>query len=334
MPINIAINGFGRIGRAAYKIIQDTPDTNVVAVNDLTDAKTLLHLLKYDTAYGRYEKSISLEDQYLVTEGKRTLLLAEKDPLKLPWGDLKIDVVLECTGRFEKDGAAKAHITAGARKAVLSAPASGEGNVKTYLVGVNDDQYAGEELISNASCTTNCISPVMHILKKHLGIRKAAMSTIHALTNTQNLVDGPHKDLRRARASGYNIIPTTTGAAISTTKVIPSLAGKFDGLSLRVPIITGSLSDITALVERNTTVEEINSIFLEEKDKPHNKGVLDATFDPIVSSDVIKSPYSVIVDLSMTKVIDGDLVKILAWYDNEWGYSQRLVEIALLVASK
>ncbi len=333
MPVRIAINGFGRIGRAAFKILLDKEDAEVVAFNDLTNPNTLVHLLKYDTTYGRYEKSVSLEGNHLVVDGKNIEILSEKDPAKLPWEKMSIDAVLECTGIFIKDGAAKAHLEAGAKKVVVSAPTKGSGEIQTFLKGVNDDQYLGQNVISNASCTTNCLAPSIAVIHKAIGVKKAALTTVHAVTSTQNLVDGPHKDLRRARAADYNIIPTTTGAAIATTKAIPDLEGKFDGLALRVPILTGSLSDITMLVEKPTTVEEINNLYIKAKDMPLYKGVLTTTDEPIVSSDIIKSPYSAIIDLSMTKVVDGDLVKVLSWYDNEWGYSNRLVEMALLISS-
>ncbi|OGC45901.1 type I glyceraldehyde-3-phosphate dehydrogenase [candidate division WWE3 bacterium RBG_19FT_COMBO_34_6] len=331
MPIKVAINGFGRIGRASYKILLERDDAEVVAINDLTDPQTLAHLLRFDTVYGRYDKKVDLEDGSFVVNGKKSKLFCEKDPLKLPWKDLEVDVVLECTGVFVKDGAAKVHIEAGAKKVVLSAPAKG-GNIQTFLIGVNDAQYLGQNIISNASCTTNCIAPVIAVIHNALGIKKATMTTVHAVTADQNLVDGPHKDLRRARAADYNIIPTTTGAAIATTEVIPDLKDKFDGLAIRVPVFVGSLSDITMLVNKPATVEEVNSLFIKAKNDPLYKNVLDATYDPLVSSDIIKSNYSAIVDLSVTSVIDGDLVKVFAWYDNEWGYSNRLVELAVMIS--
>ncbi|MBW6441914.1 type I glyceraldehyde-3-phosphate dehydrogenase, partial [Patescibacteria group bacterium] len=267
-------------------------------------------------------------------EGKKTLIISEKEPEKLPWADLNIDVVLECTGRFVKDDASLAHIKAGAKKVIISAPTKG-GTIQTFMKGVNDDQYLGQNAISNASCTTNCISPVLSILDSNFKIIKAGMSTIHAITNNQNVADSPPTgekvDMRRARASGYNIIPTTTGAATATGEVLPQLKGRFDGTSLRVPVITGSIADITALLEKNVTEEEVNKAFLEAEKDAKYEGVMRATFEPIVSSDIVGDPYSAIVDLSMTKVIDGNLVKVFAWYDNEWGYSVRLVEMALMM---
>lgn len=352
----IAINGFGRIGRSSFKIAFDK-GIEIVAINDLATPRVLAHLLKHDTIYGVYDKEIWLEEDgkrvnledntgeksffdakreenYIVVEGKKTLVISEKDPEKLPWEKLGVDVVLECTGRFVKDDASLAHIKAGAKKVVISAPTKG-GTIQTFMMGVNDSQYLGQNAISNASCTTNCISPVLAILDSNFKILKAGMSTIHAITSNQNVVDSPPSgekvDMRRSRSSGYNIIPTTTGAADATGEVLPQLKGRFDGTSLRVPVMTGSIVDITALIEKNTTEEEINNAFLEAVKEPKYKGVVRATFEPLVSSDIIGDPYSAIVDLSMTKVIDGNLIKVFAWYDNEWGYSCRLVEMALMM---
>ena len=362
--MKIAINGFGRIGRQAFKIALDKPDVEVVAVNDIASPRILAHLLKYDTAYGIFPKEIKLQEDgsltnaegnektddhfyktadslpkttYLVVDGKKTQMLSQKDPALLPWKDLDVDVVLECTGRLTKDAASQVHITAGARKVVVSAPVSGEGEVQTFLLGVNDTAYTGQNVISNASCTTNCIAPVVKVINDTFGIVKSTMTTIHAVTAEQNLVDGAppglHADLRRARAGVCNMIPTTTGAAKAVGEVIPNLKGIFDGLAVRVPIITGSLSDITMLVAKKTSKEEINQTFLKAEKSPTYKGVLQTTFEPIVSSDIIGNAHSAIVDLSLTKVVGGDLVKVVAWYDNEWGYSNRLVEMALLVGA-
>jgi glyceraldehyde 3-phosphate dehydrogenase len=359
MTTRIAINGFGRIGRQSFKIAFEKPELEITAVNDLTNPRILAHLLKYDTAYGLYTKEIYVEEDcvkvslesnkgekefftksgkknYLVVDGRKTLVLAEKDATKLPWKDLNIDVVLECTGRFTDANSSEVHIQSGAKKVVVSAPTKG-GNIPIFLLGVNDSQYLGQNIISNASCTTNCISPVINIMHKKFGIKKSVMTTVHALTNNQSVVDsapfGEDVDMRRSRAAGYNMSPTTTGAAKATTKVIPELDGLFDGISVRVPIITGSLSDITMLLNKSVTVEEVNNAFLEAKKEKQYKGILDATYEPISSSDIIGSTFSSIVDLSMTRVVDGDLVKVLAWYDNEWGYSNRLVEMALMVVS-
>ncbi|AHB40581.1 TPA: type I glyceraldehyde-3-phosphate dehydrogenase [candidate division WWE3 bacterium] len=359
MTARLAINGFGRIGRASLKIALEKDGVEIAAINDLTNPRILAHFLKYDSAYGVYDKDVYVEEDgkivrlednegqkdffsltgkenYLVVEGKKSRVFSEKDPAKLPWGELNIDTVLECTGRFTENDSAKAHITAGAKKVVISAPTKG-GDAQTFLMGVNDSQYLGQNIISNASCTTNCISPVLAVMHSKFKVLKAVMSTVHAITANQSVVDGPpvgdKPDMRRSRASGYNISPTSTGAAKATIKAIPELEGKFDGIALRVPIITGSISDITMLVEKKTTKEEVNKVFLEAKNNPFYKGVLDATYAPLVSSDIIKSNYSAIVDLEMTRVVDGDLIKILAWYDNEWGYSNRLVELALLTIS-
>ncbi len=357
--MNIAINGFGRIGRSSFKIALEKSNVSVVAINDLTHPRILAHLLKYDTAYGIFLKDIYVEEDgkkirlesykgekdfynsqyqeaYLVVDGKKTRIFGEKDPAKLPWKNLQVDTVLECTGRFTDNDAARAHIQSGAKKVVVSAPTKG-GTAKIFLQGVNSDKYEGQEIISNASCTTNCISPVVALMHTHFKILKSVMTTVHAITAEQNIVDGPppplHPDMRRARAAGYNMVPTTTGAAIATTEAIPDLVNKFDGISIRVPIITGSLSDITMLVEKNTTVEEVNTVFVSATSNPFYKNILSATYEPIVSSDIVGSPFSAIVDLTMTKVVDGNLVKVLAWYDNEWGYSNRLVEMAMLAGS-
>lgn len=333
MPIRVAINGFGRVGRAAFKVLQEEVDAEVVVVNDLTSPETLAYLLKYDTVYGVYEEDVSHTDKEIVVDSKKIPVLSEEEPAKLPWKEYKIDVVLECTGRFIVDGAARDHVKAGAKKVVVSTPTKGAGDdVHTFLKGVNHEDYKGEDVISNASCTTNCVAPVAAIIHSKFKVLKSAMTTIHGYTASQNLVDGPHKDLRRGRAAAMNLVPTTSGAAIATTKTIPELEGLFDGIAVRVPVIDGSLSDFTFLVEKKTTVEEVNKAFIEAKDKPFYKGVLDVTEDPIVSSDIVGNTFSAIVDLPFTKVIDGDLVKILAWYDNEWGYANRLVEMALLAS--
>lgn len=328
----IAINGFGRIGRAAFKIALSKNDIEVVAINDLTDAKTLAHLLRYDTAYGQYRKTVEAGDGALIVDGKKIPVYAEPDPKKLPWGELGVDVVLECTGRFVNGDAMRAHIEAGAKKVILSAPAKEGGDVPTFLLGVNDDQYStDQDILSNASCTTNCIAPVAKILHSTFGVEKALMSTIHSYTADQNLQDGPHKDLRRARAAASNIVPTTTGAAIAVTEVIPELRGLFDGLALRVPTIVVSLTDFTFLLKRDTTVEEVNQVLKDAASMSQYRGIFTVTEEPLVSSDFIGNPYSSIADLSLTKVVGGNLVKVIAWYDNEWGYSNRLVEMAQLV---
>ncbi len=328
----IAINGFGRIGRAAFKIALEKPDLEVVAINDLTEASVLAHLLAHDTAYGQYAKTVVAGDKKLVVDGHEYPVYAEPDPLKLPWKKLAVDVVLECTGRFtDKEGSAQ-HITAGAKQVILSAPSKGDdGSVPTFLIGVNADSYANETVVSNASCTTNSLAPIAKVIHDRFGIDKALMSTIHSYTADQSLQDGPHKDLRRARAAAHNIVPTTTGAAIAVTQVMPELKDRFDGLSFRVPTIVVSLTDFTFVLKKKTTVEEINTALTEASRNPRFAHVLAVTNEPLVSSDFIGNPHSAIVDLSLTKVVDGDLVKVVAWYDNEWGYSNRLVEMAALV---
>ncbi|MCD6149769.1 type I glyceraldehyde-3-phosphate dehydrogenase [bacterium] len=330
--LKIAINGFGRIGRAAFKIALEKSNLEVAAINDLTDAGTLAHLLKYDTAYGKYEKNIESDKGKIIVEEKEFPVYAEPDPARLPWKELKIDVVLECTGRFVKDGTAVAHIEAGAKKVIISAPAKGRGDISTFLLGVNEEKYSGEEIISNASCTTNCVAPVTQIIDYYFGIEKALMTTVHSYTADQNLQDSPHKDLRRARAAAQNIAPTTTGAAIATAKVIPSIEGLFDGMAIRVPTVVVSLVDSVFLLKKDVTVEEINKTLTEVSKENKFKGILKVTNEPIVSSDIIGDSHSGIVDLSFTKVSGGNLVKIIAWYDNEWGYANRLVELAEYIA--
>lgn len=333
--VRVAINGFGRIGRAAFKIALENQELEVVAINDLADTKTLAHLLQHDTAYGRYRNTVIAEEQGIRINDTLYPVLCEKDPLKLPWKDLCVDVVLECTGRFVDKDSSTQHITAGARSVVLSAPAKGGAeDVKTFLMGVNEDTYAGEPVVSNASCTTNCLAPVAKVIQDAFGIEKALMTTVHSYTADQNLEDGPHKDLRRARAAGQNIVPTTSGAAISVTEVIPELKGRFDGFALRVPTVVASITDFTFLLKKKTTVEEINNVLKTAAASDRMCGVLAVTEEQLVSSDFIGNPYSSIVDLSLTKVVDGDLVKVVAWYDNEWGYSQRLVAMGLLVGRK
>lgn len=350
----VSINGFGRIGRASLKILVDKENVEIAAINDLTNPRVLAHLLKYDTVYGEYEKEIYLlednqqvdlddyrgddsfytvtaKETFLMVGDKKILITSEPEPAKLPWEKLGVDVVLECTGRFVKDGAAKAHLEAGAEKVVLSAPAKG-GGIKTFLMGVNHDEYAGEQIVSNASCTTNCIAPVVKILKDAFGVEKSLMTTIHAVTSTQNIVDGPSKDMRRARAADYNIIPTTTGAAVATSEVVPGLEGIFDGMAVRVPVLAGSLSDIILVLSKEVTREEVIQAISEAAENARYTGIVKATNRPLVSSDIVASSYSSIVDLTMTKVVGGNLVKILAWYDNEWGYSCRLVDMALHVS--
>lgn len=333
MSKKIAINGFGRIGRNAFKLAFERDDIEVVAINDLTDTKTLAHLLKHDSTYGTYHHDVSYDDNSIFVAGKQIRVLAEKDPALLPWGEFGVDVVIEATGLFVQPEKARAHIDAGAKKVVISAPAKGEG-AKFIVLGVNEHELTREDdIISNASCTTNCIAPVMAILEREFGIEKSLMTTVHSYTASQRILDAPAKDLREARSAAENIVPTTTGAAIATTKVIPSLVGKFDGLSVRVPTAVVSLSDITAVLKRNTTKEEINEVFKRAAADPFYQGILTVTEEPLVSTDFKGNSHSSIVDLELTNVVGGNLVKIVAWYDNEWGYSNRLVEIVADVAA-
>ena len=326
--LKVAVNGFGRIGRSAFKVALDNHknEVDVVALNDLTDSNTLAHLLKYDTAYGVYDKDVSASGNNILVDGKKYPVYSEKDPSLLPWRELGVDVVIESTGFFTSKEGSMGHIKAGAKRVVISAPVKGS-EVGTYLIGVNADKDDGsEQIINNASCTTNCIAPVAAVMHAKFGIQKAMMTTVHSYTADQNLQDGPHKDLRRARAAAENIVPTTTGAAIATTEAIPELKGLFDGASIRVPTPVGSISDFTFLLKKKVTVDEVNKAFKEAVEKPNYKGILVATEEPIVSSDIVGRTESSIVDLSLTQVVDGDLVKVFAWYDNEMGYSHRLVE--------
>jgi glyceraldehyde 3-phosphate dehydrogenase len=332
MP-RIAINGFGRIGRTTFKAGFEKKGFQVVAVNDLANAKTLAYLLSHDSVYGAWKKTVKPGEDFLTVEGKKIPVFAKKDPAELPWGKLRVDVVLECTGIFVTKELASQHLTAGARRVIISAPAKG-GNVPTYLLGVNQQKLKGEKaaVINNASCTTNCLSPIAKMMEESFGVQKALMTTVHGYTADQELVDAPHKDVRRGRAAAINIVPTTTGAAIATTDVLPSLKGKFDGLALRVPVVTGSLCDATFLLKRPTTVEEVNQVLKIKAKEVSYRGIVEVSEEPLVSTDIISNPASAIVDLSLTRVVDGDLVKIVAWYDNEWGYAHRLAELALLAA--
>ena len=327
--VKIAINGFGRIGRNAFKIAFDRNDTEIVAVNDLTDTKTLAHLLKYDSNYGIYDKDVTCDDENIIIDGKKVRVFSEKDPANLPWGEMGVDVVIESTGFFTDPAAARAHINAGAKKVVISAPAKGEG-AKTIVLGVNEDQVTvDDQIISNASCTTNCIAPVMKVLEDNIGIDKAMMTTVHSYTASQKLQDAPAKDIREARSAAENIVPTTTGASKAAALTIPSLQGRFNGLSVRVPTPVVSLSDITAVTKRPTSKEEINELFKKAAADPYYQGILDATEEELVSIDFRGNSHSSIVDLKLTDVIDGTLIKVVAWYDNEWGYSNRLVELTV-----
>jgi glyceraldehyde 3-phosphate dehydrogenase len=328
----IAINGLGRIGRAIFKIMLESPELEVVAINDIIPVENLAYLLKHDTVYGRYEKEVDFDEKNLIVDGKKIMVSNIKDPALLPWKDLGIEIVVESTGIFTTGEDLKKHIQAGAKFIILSAPIKG-GNVGTVVHGVNKTGRSAQ-IISCASCTTNAITPPMEIMNRRIGIKKALMTTVHAYTSSQELVDSPSKRMRRGRAAAENLVPTSTGAAIATTKAMPELEGKFDGVSLRIPIPVGSIADIVFLAGRKTSVEEINNIFIEEAETDRYEGILGVTNEPLVSSDIIKDSRAAIIDLEMTQVVDGDLVKIMSWYDNEWGYSNQLVRVALSVASE
>ncbi|OGN08297.1 MAG: type I glyceraldehyde-3-phosphate dehydrogenase [Candidatus Yanofskybacteria bacterium RIFCSPHIGHO2_01_FULL_45_42] len=353
----IAINGFGRIGRAFFKLALEKPELDIVAINDLGDIEFLAYLLRFDSVYGKFKKSVSIKEgnpsissgqkqKFLVVGGKETLFLQEKDPLNLPWKDLGVDIVVESTGVFESYEKARVHIAAGAKRVVLTAPAKDEdGSVnspqvgpdgRTVLVGVNDDQLKTCTISSNGSCTTNSVSPVMQILTEKLGVKKAYLNTTHGYTATQVLMDGlpgKSKDFRRGRAAAANIIPSTTGATTAVARAIESLRGKFDGISLRVPVLDGSISAITFISEKPTTVEEINNIFKEAEKDPRWQGILRTTEDPVVSTDIVGDPCAAIADLSLTRVVDGDLCCVYSWYDNEFGYTNTLVRHVIKVAA-
>lgn len=327
MITRVAINGFGRIGRNAFRIAFERKDIEVVAINDLTETKTLAYLLKNDTAYGQYKHEVSSDETSIIVDGKKIQVTAEKDPALLPWLEIGVDVVIESTGRFTKSEDAKAHITAGAKKVVISAPAKDEG-AKTVVLGVNESALSNAgDIISNASCTTNSVAAVMDIMERVFGVEKAMLTTVHSYTASQALQDAPAKDLREGRAAAENIVPTTTGAATAVALTVPTLKGKFDGLSVRVPTPVVSLSDVTMLLKRNTTVDEINELFKKESKEPYYQGILGVSEEPLVSSDYIGNSTSGTVDLLLTNVVDGNLVKVVVWYDNEWGYSNRLVEL-------
>ncbi|KQY43935.1 type I glyceraldehyde-3-phosphate dehydrogenase [Cellulomonas humilata] len=333
MTIRVGINGFGRIGRNFYRaILASGADIEIVGVNDLTDNKTLAHLLKYDTVLGRFPLSVDFDDENIIVDGKKIRALEERDPAKLPWAELGADIVIESTGFFTDATKAKAHLEAGAKKVIISAPAKNEDG--TFVVGVNHTDYdaATQHIISNASCTTNCLAPVAKALNDSIGIERGLMTTIHAYTGDQNLQDGPHKDLRRARAAAQNIVPTSTGAAKAVALVLPELKGKLDGFALRVPVITGSATDLTFTASREVTVEEVNAAVKAAADGPL-KGILEYVEDEIVSSDIVTNPHQSIFDSKLTKV-SGDLVKIIAWYDNEWGYSNSLVALTSYVGER
>ncbi|MEV7647826.1 type I glyceraldehyde-3-phosphate dehydrogenase [Arthrobacter sp. NPDC089319] len=334
MTTRVGINGFGRIGRSYFRAaLAQKPDLEIVAINDLTDADTLAHLLKYDSVLGILPETVEVDAGNLIVGGRKIRVLSEKDPAALPWGELDVDIVIESTGRFNKSGGARKHMEAGARKVLVSAPAKDEDI--TIVMGVNDGEYDADahHLISNASCTTNCLAPLAKVLHEKFGIEHGLMTTIHAYTADQNLQDGPHRDLRRARAAAINLVPTSTGAAKAIGRVLPELQGKLDGFAVRVPVPTGSMTDLTVTLSREATVEEVNEAFKDAAADPHWAGILTYTEDPIVSSDIVTDPASSIFDSGLTKVM-GNQVKVVGWYDNEWGYSNRLLDLTVLIASK
>ena len=326
MKTRVAINGFGRIGRNAFKVAFERSDIEIVAINDLTDTKTLAYLLKHDSNYGTYEHEVKHDEHGITVKGKHIKVTAERDPSLLPWRDNHVDVVIESTGFFVDPAKAKAHIDAGAKKVVISAPAKGEG-ANTVVLGVNEDDLEGAgEIVSNASCTTNCITPVAAIIESHFGIEKAMMTTVHSYTASQALQDGPSKDLREGRNAAENIVPTTTGASIAAGQALPALQGIFGGLSVRVPTPVVSLSDFVIITKKEVTISEVNEVFKKAAKDPYYQGILDVTEEELVSRDFIGNSHSAIVDLNLTAVIGGNMLKVVAWYDNEWGYSNRLVE--------
>jgi glyceraldehyde 3-phosphate dehydrogenase len=324
---NIAINGFGRIGRSAFKIAFERSDLNIVAINDLTDTKTLAYLLRNDSNYGVYHHEVDFTEDTIVVDGKSIKVLSEKEPAVLPWKDMEVEIVIESTGRFTKVEDARGHIEAGAKRVAISAPSKSDG-IDTIVLGINENSIGeASEVVSVASCTTNSVGALMAILDAEFGVQKSLLTTIHSYTASQSLQDGPAKDLREGRNAAENLIPTTTGAAIAVTKAMPQLEDKFDGLSVRVPTPVVSISDVTVLLGRNTTVEELNDALENASKEPFYEGILGVSREPLVSRDYIGSSYSGVVDLPLTKVVGGNLVKLMVWYDNEWGYSNRLVEL-------
>jgi glyceraldehyde 3-phosphate dehydrogenase len=324
----VAINGLGRIGRAVLKQLMERSELELVAVNDLAEPGQLAYLLRYDSAYGRYVKEVSSDDANLMVEGHRISVLNEKDPEKLPWGDMGVEIVFECTGVFTSREGTEKHLKAGAKKAMLSAPAKG-GDMEFVVPGVN---HAVENVFSTASCTTNCITPVVEIMNRRIGVTKAILNTVHAYTSSQAIVDGPAEKLERGRAGAVNLVPTSTGAAKATSQVLTEMKGKFDGLAVRAPLVVGSVADITFIASRPTSVEEINNVFIEESISDRYNQVVGIAQYPIVSSDIVQDPRASIIDLGLTRVVDGDLVKVMAWYDNEWGYAAQMVREAIRVA--
>jgi len=336
MAIKIAINGFGRIGRATFKIIlKNHPQLKVVAINDLTTPETLAHLLKYDSIYGTYDKKVGFDQENLIVDGQKVRVLAEKDPSKLPWKELKIDVVLECTGVFRDSKGSQQHINTGAKKVIISAPSKGD-DINCFIMGVNEEKYDSKKdnIVDMGSCTSNCLVPIVEILDRELGIISGSMTTVHSYTNDQNILDLPHKDLRRARAAAMNIILTSTGAITAVERIYPHLKGKLNGLSMRVPTPVVSIVDLVCSVKKGTNAQEVNSFFEKASKSAEYKGILGVEDAPLVSTDYVGNTNSAIVDSESTKVIDNNLVKVLAWYDNEWAYSYRLAEFAEFVGKK
>ena len=331
--VRVAINGLGRIGRAALKIIVERPELELVAINDLVDPSNLAYLLKYDTVYGRYSQSVTADESSLTIGDTTYKVFGEKDPAQLPWSDLGIEVVFECTGVFRKQEGLEKHLQAGAKRVVLSAPAKSEG-IATVVYGINQQSADEAKTVSCASCTTNCIAPVVEVMQRRVGIKKAIMTTIHAYTSSQAIVDAPSSKYRRGRAAAANFVPTSTGAAIATTEVLPELKGKFNGVAVRGPVPVGSISDMVFVCDRPVQVEELNQIFRDEAKTDRYRGVLGVSEDPIVSADIIQDDRASIVDLTMTQVVDGDLVKIMSWYDNEWGYASQMVRQGIRLAQQ
>ena len=329
MSTKVAINGLGRIGRAILKLIIDAPSMELVAVNDLVDVENLSYLLRFDTVYGQYSKPVLVDGHDLVVAGRKLRTLSKRDPSDLPWKELGVELVFECTGALTRREDLEKHIGAGARFVLLSAPSKGE--VETVIHGVNEPG-GNPAIISCESCTTNCITPIVEVIGRRIGFDKAAMTTVHAYTSSQSIVDGPSKRFRRGRAAAANLVPTTTGAAHATTRALPAYVGRFDGIAVRAPIPVGSIADITFVTSRKTTVDEVNRILTEEAGTQRYDGVLGVSRDPLVSSDIIGDPRASIVDLELTKVIDGDLVKVMSWYDNEWGYANQMVREAVSVS--
>jgi glyceraldehyde 3-phosphate dehydrogenase len=332
MSTKVAINGLGRIGRALLKLVIDEPALELVAINELADLENLAYLLRFDTVYGRYSKTVTLDGSGLTLAGRKLLTFKNRDPLDLPWKDLGIDLVFECTGTLKRRVDLERHIRAGARFVLLSAPSQG-GEVETVVHGANAPQGA-PSIISCASCTTNCITPVVEIIGRRFGVRKAMMTTVHAYTSSQAIVDGPSQKFRRGRAAAANLVPATTGAAAATTRALPEYSGLFDGIAIRAPIAVGSIADLTFLTSRRTSVEEVNRTLTEEAATPRYSAVFGVTRDPLVSSDIIGDSRASVADLELTKVVDGDLVKVMSWYDNEWGYANQMVREAVSMTTR